>query len=140
MSASSELVDAVRHWVHFDNLTESLNKQVSNVRTLRSQYESKVLRLLETQGMQNATLKISGATLQRTVRNKPADLNWGMLEEQLHEYFKIHGKTDETSAIISHIQKYRGGKQIEYLKKTPVNKTVLTTSSGSTPLLKQDGK
>lgn len=138
--ASNDLVDAVRHWVHFDNLAENLNKQVANVRSLRSQYEIKVLRLLETQGMQNASLKISGATLQRSVRTKPADLNWGMLEEQLHEYFKMHGKIDETPAILAHMHKYRGGKQIEYLKKTPVNKPAQTPTPGSNPLLKQDAK
>ena len=113
-----ELIDAVRHWVHFDNLAESLTKQVNNARQMRSTFEDKVLRLLETSGMRNAVLQISGATRQRAARSKSTDLSWGFLEEQLHEYYKSKGRADETPAILDFLQKHRGAKQVEYLKKT----------------------
>jgi hypothetical protein len=112
------LVDAVRNWVHFDNLAESLNKQVTNARNLRAQHETNVLKLLETTGMQNATIQITGATLQRSQKSKPTDLSWGYLEEQLHNYYKTKGKPDETSTIISFLHDHRGIKNQEYLKKT----------------------
>jgi hypothetical protein len=116
--AQTELIEAVRSWVHFDNLAESLNKQVNNVRSMRTTYEEKVLRMLENTGMRNAVLQITGATLQRQTRVKPVDLSWSLLEEQLHEYYKINRKQDETSQIIDFIQKNRGSKSVEYLKKT----------------------
>jgi hypothetical protein len=122
--ASSELADAVRHWVHFDNLAETLNKQVQNARSFRSQYETKVLTLLDTNNMKNAVLKVNGASLQYSTRHKPADLGWTMLEEQLHEYFRMKKRTDETAEIIDFLQKNRGGKQVEYLKKTSVSQTI----------------
>ena len=112
------LVDAVRNWVHFDNLAESLNKQVTNARNLRAQHETNVLKLLETTGMQNATIQITGATLQRSQKSKPTDLSWGYLEEQLHNYYKTKGKPDETNAVISFLHDHRGVKNQEYLKKT----------------------
>lgn len=116
--AQAELVDSVRSWVHFDNLAESLNKQVNNVRTMRSSYEEKILKMLEIQNMRNAVLQINGATLQRQTRIKPTDLSWGFLEEQLHTFYKTQGKPDETAHILEFIQKNRGNKSVEYLKKT----------------------
>lgn len=117
----TELVDAVRHYVHFDNLAETLTKQVTNARTMRAQYEDKVLKLLETAGMRNAELKISGASLQRSTRYKTTDLSWTFLEEQLHMFHKTRGRPDETAQIMEFLQKNRGSKSIDYLKKTPVS-------------------
>ncbi len=114
----TELVDAVRHWVHFDNLAESLNKQVTNARNMRNTYEDKVLQLLDTTGMKTAVLQINGATLQRQVRTKPTDLSWSFLEEQLKQYYKSKNKPDETAQVIDFIQNHRGTKSVEYLKKT----------------------
>jgi hypothetical protein len=114
----NELVDAVRHWVHFDNLAETLNKQVSNVRTKRSEYEEKILKHLDSHNMRDAVLQISGAQLQRASTYRSANLSWTLLEEQLHEFYKTHRKPDETAAIVDFLQKHRGGKSVDYLKKT----------------------
>lgn len=118
-----DLVNAVRHYVHFDNLAETLNKQVANVRTMRSKFEGEIITMLEAQGMKNAVLQINGATLQRQTRYQQANLSWTFLEEQLHEYYKSKGKPDETVGILDFIQKHRGGRSVDYLKKT-------TTGSG----------
>ena len=125
----SELVDAVRHWVHFDNLAETLTKQVTNARGMRASFEERVLKLLETTGMRNAVLQINGATLQRQGRFKTTDLSWGFLEEQMHEYYKSRGRPDETSEFLDFIQKRRGGKTVEYLKKTSTSTSTATTTT-----------
>lgn len=117
----NELVDAVRHWVHFDNLAETLNKQVSNVRAKRSEYEEKILKNLESNNMRDAVLQISGAQLQRASTYRSANLSWTLLEEQLQEYYKSRSKPDETAAIVDFLQKHRGGKSVDYLKKTPLS-------------------
>lgn len=113
-----ELVDAVRHWVHFDNLAESLTKQVTNARSMRSSFEERILRLLNTMGMGNAVLQITGATLQKASKPKQTDLSWTFLESQLHEYYKAKGKPDETTALMEYLQSRRTTKSVEYLKKT----------------------
>jgi hypothetical protein len=119
-TASADLIDSVRNWVHFDNLAESLQKQVSNVRTLRSTYEDKILRHLEATSMRSAVLEITGAKLQRATRPKTTDLSWSFLETTLHEFYKTRGKPDETTAVLEFLQTKRDTKQIPYLKKTPV--------------------
>jgi hypothetical protein len=114
----AELVEAVRHWVHFDNLAESLQKQVTNTRSMRTTFEEKILRFLDAGAMRGATLEITGATLTRAMRPKTTDLSWSFLETSLHEYHKSRGKPDETEAILEFIQSKRDTKQIPYLKKT----------------------
>ena len=44
---NDELIDAVRHWVHFDNLAEVLSKQVVNARALQKKYEEKIITILD---------------------------------------------------------------------------------------------
>jgi hypothetical protein len=113
-----DLVEAVRHFVHFDNLAETLSKQITNARNMRSAFEEQVLKLLETSGMRNATLQINGATLQHATKSKPGDLSWGFVEEQLHAYYKSKGRPDDTKEVMDFLQKHRGTKIQEYLKKT----------------------
>ena len=115
-----ELVDAVRHYVHFDNLAETLTKQVANARAKRNEYENKVIHSLESAGMKNAVLQISGATLQCTSKYQSNPLSWGFLEEQLHAYYAEKKRPDETAGILDFLQGRRGGKTHDVLKKTPV--------------------
>jgi hypothetical protein len=114
-----DLATAVRQWVHFDNLAENLNKQIANVRTLRNEYETKVLDLMGKQNLRNASLRINGATLQCATKSKSTDLTWTFLEEQLHEYFRTKGR-DDTAELLTFLHRHRGGRTIEYLKKTPI--------------------
>lgn len=118
VAPQADLVEAVRHWVHFDNLAESLQKQVTNARAMRAGFEEKILRFLDAGSMRGATLEITGATLTRGMRPKTTDLSWSFLESSLHEYYKSRGKSDETTAILEFIQSKRDTKQIPYLKKT----------------------
>lgn len=116
-----ELNDAVRHWVHFDNLSETLTKQVSNARSMRSKYEDKVLTILDSMSLKNVALEINGATLTRATRRESSNLSWTLLEKSLHDYYTSKGKSDETDAIIEHIQKSREVKTIDYLKKSSLS-------------------
>lgn len=118
LTQRQDLVEAVRHWVHFDNLAETLQKQVTNTRTMRSNYEDTILKMLEVQGMKNAVLQINGATLQRSTKTKAGDLSWSFLEEQLHAFYKSKGKPDDTTDVLEFLQTHRGNKMTDYLKKT----------------------
>jgi hypothetical protein len=119
-TSNKDLVDAVRNWVHFDNIGESLCKQLTNARNMRSKYEASILHLLETSDMPNATIVINGGTLQKATRSKPGDLSWSFLEEQLHNFYKTKGKPDDTLQILDFLQEHRGTKIQTYIKKTAV--------------------
>jgi hypothetical protein len=115
---SAELSDAVRHWVHFDNLAETLNKQVANARAKRSEYEKKTLTLLDSMKLPNVSMEVHGATLTRGVKTESEPLTWGFLEKTLSSYFAAKKQPDQTAAIIDTLQKARTVKNNEFLKKT----------------------
>ena len=117
-----ELIDAVRHWVHFDNLAETLAKQIANAKSMRATFEEKVLTLLDSSGMKNSILQLNGAILQKQTKFKPSDLTWGFLEEQLMEYWNAKGKPEEAKLFLEFLQKNRGGKTVDCLKKTASRK------------------
>jgi hypothetical protein len=116
--ASSELTEAVRHWVHFDNLAETLNKQVTNARAKRSDYEKKTLSLLDGMKLQNVSMEVHGATLTRSVKTETEPLTWGFLEKTLAAYFAAKKQPDQTASILDTLQKARTVKTVDHLKKT----------------------
>ena len=130
-----ELNEAVRHWVHFDNLSETLTKQVTNARSMRSKFEEKVLSILDSMSLKNVALEINGATLTRATKKESSNLSWTLLEKSLHDYYSSKGRTDETDAIIEHIQKSREVKSIDYLKKSTPGSTSTSaiTTTKKTP-------
>jgi hypothetical protein len=119
---SADLSEAVRHWVHFDNLAETLNKQVMNARTKRSEYEKKTLTLLDGMNLPNVSMEVHGATLTRSVKSESEQLSWSFLEKQLHSYFASKKQPDQTQPMLEFLQKARTVKTSEYLKKTSPKK------------------
>jgi uncharacterized membrane protein YgaE (UPF0421/DUF939 family) len=115
---STDLSEAVRHWVHFDNLAETLHKQVVNARTKRSEYEKKTLTLLDGMKLSNVSMEVHGAILTRTVKTESEQLSWSFLEKTLHSYFASQRQPDQTQAILDFLQKARTVKSVDYLKKT----------------------
>lgn len=113
--SNQELVDAVRNWVHFDNLNAMLARQVTTARNMRNTFEEKILSLLGN----TKRLKIQGATLEPATRKNSVGLNWTVLEESLHKYYATNKKTDETDALLAFLRENRGSKTTVYLKKTP---------------------
>ncbi len=85
---------------------------------MRATFEEKILKILDSTGMPNAVLQITGATLQRATRAKSADLSWTYLETNLHDYYNSKGRADETAAVLEFLQSRRGVKTSDYLKKT----------------------
>jgi hypothetical protein len=84
---------------------------------MRSKFEEKVLTILDSMSLKNVALEINGATLTRACKKESSNLSWTLLEKSLHEYYKTKGRSDETDAIIEHIQNSREVKSVDYLKK-----------------------
>ena len=119
---SADLSEAVRHWVHFDNLAETLNKQVMNARAKRVEYEKKTLTLLDGMNLPNVSMEVHGATLTRSVKTESEQLSWSFLEKSLHSYFASRKQPDQTTAILDFLQKARTVRSVECLKKTTKKK------------------
>jgi len=112
--SNQELVDAVRNWVHFDNLNLNLAKQIVTARNMKNTFEERVLKLLG----KTKRLRIQGAILEPASRTNSLPLNWGLLEESLRKYYEQSEKPDETDAIVAFLKDNRGSKTTTFLKKT----------------------
>jgi len=113
--SNQDLVDAVRNWVHFDNLNAMLSRQLQTARNMRNTFEEKILSLLGN----TKRLRIQGAILEPVTKKNNMPLNWTTLEESLHRYYESTGKKDETDLILNYMKENRGSKMVTFLKKTP---------------------
>jgi hypothetical protein len=118
--SNQTLIDAVRNWIHFDNLCTNLSKQMISARNLRNRYEEQVIQQMG----KSKRLRISGAILEPTTKNTSITLNWTTLEETLHKYYEDTKKPDETDNLLKYLKENRGQKSTVFLKKIPIDNTV----------------
>jgi len=99
----------VRHYVHYEQLTSNLQQQTTNARSVKNEFEEKIIDSLKTSGMQKATIQISNGRLQLVEEKSPAPLNFNNLESLLHDYFRAKGSAYpvETANIIRYIREHR---------------------------------
>lgn len=92
------LQQAVRAWVHFDNLTNTFNKQATNARAQKQIHEKEIQDILYAMKQQNAVLEVNGAKLQFQQKETKSNLSWSWLQDQLRSWFispESKGKSNE---------------------------------------------
>lgn len=117
---TNQLGNWVRNYVHYDNLSSSLNKQLQNARKVKDEFEDKIIQALENNNMSNAVIQIAGGKLSVAEEKHVNSLTLTRVEELLHGYYKSLGResTDETIAIMKYIRAERGSESTKKLKKT----------------------
>jgi hypothetical protein len=118
---SPDLATLVRHYVHYDNLTNTYSKQATAARKLKDDFEDKVIQLLRTQHMDNAIIQVSGATLQLSSQKSTPSFTMPRLKQYLHQYYAQKGTgVDETDQLIRYLnlQKQNDTQEVACLKKT----------------------
>jgi len=86
-SPQHQLQQAVRAWVHFDNLSSNLSKQASNARSQKQIHEKEIQNILIHMKQQHAVLEVNGAKLQFQQKESKSNLSWSWLQEQLRAWF-----------------------------------------------------
>ena len=84
------LAHNVRGWVHYDNMSAALNKQITNARKQRDSYEEQIHLLLTQHQMPNAVIQISGGQLQLQEEKATAGLTMKALQDSALSFFKGH--------------------------------------------------
>jgi hypothetical protein len=107
------LAHNVRGWVHYDNMTTALQKQVTNARKQRDSYETQIESLLKEHQMPNAVIQISGGQLQLQEEKVTPGLTMKALQESTLSFFKAHPEIPNsekmTKEFLEHIKAQRGG-------------------------------
>jgi hypothetical protein len=113
-----QLGDAIRAWIHMDNLTESFTHQATNARQLRNKHETEAIRLVKQLGLQESTIKVSGAALHLAKRKVTGGLTWSYLDKEIAAWSTKNGITATQSAsLIAWLHAKRDVSETEYIKK-----------------------
>jgi len=114
-----KLIEAVRGWIHMDNLVESFNQQAANARALRTKHEQDSIRLMKELGLSASTIQVSGASLNIQKKKVPAGLSWGYLEKEIPAWTTKTGlSANQSAALLKWLHDNREIKELESLKKT----------------------
>lgn len=115
----TRLIQAIRAWVHMDNLAESFYTQATNARELRSKHEGEAIVLMKQMGLAASTIQVSGASLQLTTKREPGALTWSYLEREVPAWASHTGiSSTQTAALIKWLHDHRDTKEKEILKKS----------------------
>ena len=98
----------VRYWLHYNNLASSFFKQFGAARKVRDDYENQVIKMLQVNGMEKATIQINQGNIRVAEERKPNPLTLAKIEELLHLYYRQRGGKDETLDIMTFIRANRG--------------------------------
>uniref|UniRef100_A0A6C0APJ7 Uncharacterized protein n=1 Tax=viral metagenome TaxID=1070528 RepID=A0A6C0APJ7_9ZZZZ len=107
------LAHNVRGWVHYDNMANTLQKQVTNARKQRDSYEEQIGGLLKQHQMPNAVIQISGGQLQLQEEKVTPGLTMKALQESTISFFKARPELPNpekmAAEFLQHIKLQRGG-------------------------------
>ena len=113
------LIDAIRGWIHMDNLLENHNAQAANARTLKSKHEAEAISLMKQMRLDKSTIQVSGATLILQKKAAPGALTWGYLEKEIPAWSTRSGITaTQSHSLVKWLHDHREIKETESLKKS----------------------
>jgi hypothetical protein len=114
----TRLVQAIRGYIHMDNLVENLNTQAANARELRSKHETEAIGFIKQLGLTTSTIQVSGAQLQVTTKKEPAGLSWTYLEKEIPTWASKNGvNAAQVASLLVWLKDHREIKENEQLKK-----------------------
>ena len=113
------LIDAIRGWIHMDNLLENHNAQAANARTLKNKHEADAIALMKQMRLDKSTIQVSGASLILQKKATPGALSWGYLEKEIPTWATRTGITAvQSQSLIKWLHDRREIKETESLKKS----------------------
>jgi len=117
--SKQRLIEAVRAWIHMDNLVETHTAQASNARTLKNKHETDAITLMKEMRLDKSTIQVSGASLTLQKKSHPAALTWGYFEKEATAW-AAHARLPAAQAqsLIKWMHDHRETKETETLKKT----------------------
>jgi hypothetical protein len=118
------LAHNIRGWVHYDNLTTSLQKQVVNARKQRDTFEEQVRTHLIQNKIPSAVIQVSGGKLQLQEEKSTSSLTMKSLIESAQSFFRGHPEIPNgaklAAELVEHIKNERTTSTSLRLKKLKV--------------------
>jgi|UniRef100_A0A6C0K3K4 hypothetical protein len=118
------LAHNIRGWVHYDNMTTSLQKQVVNARKQRDTFEDQVRSHLIQNKIPSAVIQVSGGKLQLQEEKTTSSVTMKSLIESTQSFFRGHPEIPNgaklATELVEHIKNERTTSTSLRLKKLKV--------------------
>lgn len=116
--ARTQLGEAVRAWIHMDNLCENHLAQAANAREKRTAHEQEAIKYIKQLNYQGTTLQVSGATLELQTKSVAAPPSWGFLEKEIAAWGSKSGvNAAQCQSLVKWLHDHREVKEVEHLRK-----------------------
>tara|TARA_Y100000996_G_scaffold163690_1_gene127190 strand:+ start:147 stop:497 length:351 start_codon:yes stop_codon:yes gene_type:complete len=106
---------SIKKWVSLDNHLKSLNNQIKEARIERNDIADNILRYIDTNELNNATVNISDGNLRFINTRQSAPLTLRHVESCLH---KCISNEDQVNLIMNCIKETRDIKETSDIKRT----------------------
>jgi hypothetical protein len=100
------LAHNVRGWVHYDNMVNALNKQTTNARKQRDDYEKEIQILLNQHQMQRAVIQVSGGRLQLQDEKVTGSFTMKSLMDSTQSFFHNHPEIPNRDKLATDFLQY----------------------------------
>ena len=118
------LGEAVRSWIHMDNLCENHAVQASKAREMRAKHEQDAITYIKALKYEKSTIQVSGAVLELQSKSVAAAPTWGFLEKEITAWSATSGVTSaQTQSLLKWLHAHREIKEVEHLRKQGRSKT-----------------
>lgn len=119
LGAKTQLVTAIRGWVHMDNLAESHQRQAMNARAVRAKHEVEAIGLMRQLGLTKSKIQISGAELHLASHRTVTPLSWKYLEREIPAWAaSARLPTEHARGLLKWLHDHREYKESEELEKS----------------------
>jgi len=112
------LGEAVRSWIHMDNLCENHAVQATKAREMRAKHEQDAITYMKALKYDKSSIQVSGAVLELQTKSVASAPTWGFLEKEIVAWSATSGVTPvQTQSLLKWLHAHREVKEVEHLKK-----------------------
>ena len=127
----TQLVTAIRGWVHMDNLAESHQRQAMNARAVRAKHEAEAIGLMRQLGLTKSKIQVSGAELHLASHRTVTPLSWKYLEREVPAWAaSVRLPAEHARGLLKWLQDHREYKESEELEKSVPSTALALKPSG----------
>ena len=123
------LGEAVRSWIHMDNLCETHAVQASKAREMRAKHEADAITYIKALKYEKSIIQVSGAVLELQSKSVASAPTWGFLEKEIAAWSATSGVTSaQTQSLLKWLHAHREIKEVEHLRKQGRSRTPKRTA------------
>ena len=130
MSVNKEFIHALKQWLKYDDLIETKNKELKQIKQVKDNLEQIIIKYIENNNLKDTKLNLGGNNIQYIENLNSGSLSFKLIEEALREYLKNESQVISICQVIKH-KKDRERKVQRILKRKKIKQKKSRSKSRS---------